>query len=169
MINAIFACDLSGGIGFNGSLPWPHVPEDMAHFQKLTKNQIVVMGRRTWDDPKMPKPLLDRTNYIITNRPIGVYNAHAICGEDYVDQIVRIHDANPGKDVFIIGGKQVLEDCKNILDKVYLTYIKGTYRIDTRMNLRSFLGGFAERYATSSEQCTIIRYESIFKRSSSSP
>ena len=56
MINAIFAADHYGGIGFRGSVPWPHNSSDLKHFKTLTEGHIVVMGRRTYDDPKMPAP-----------------------------------------------------------------------------------------------------------------
>jgi dihydrofolate reductase len=171
MINAIFATDLNGGLGFEGTLPWPHNSEDMAQFQRMTSGHIVVMGRRTWDDPKMPKPLFGRKNYVVSNSPLGgnYYQTQVIGGGDYVDQIVKLHDANPGQDVFVIGGKQILEDCKGILDKVYLTYLRGNYRIDTRIHLKNFLSGFTERYASSGKSCTFVRYEAIFKRPPTSP
>ena len=71
MINAIFAVDYNGGMGINGTLPWPHNAEDLAHFKRLTTDKVVVAGRRTWDDPKMPKPLPNRTVYVATNRPVS--------------------------------------------------------------------------------------------------
>ncbi len=68
MICTIFSVDQMGGFGNNGSMPWDHDPEDMAWFREHTLNQVVVMGRNTWDDPKMPKPLPDRINCVISNR-----------------------------------------------------------------------------------------------------
>ena len=69
MINALFAVDYYGGMGQNGSLPWPHNAEDLSRFQKLTDGHVVVMGRRSWDDPRMPKPLKGRTVYVASTRP----------------------------------------------------------------------------------------------------
>ena len=70
MIKAIFATDKFGGMGFNGTLPWPHHSEDLSYFREQTKGHIVVMGRNTWDDPKMPKPLKDREVYVATHKPL---------------------------------------------------------------------------------------------------
>ena len=46
---------LTSGIGFNGDLPWPRLPEDMARFKNVTvgtpsegKRNAVIMGRKTW-------------------------------------------------------------------------------------------------------------------------
>ena len=48
MINAIWAEDRNGLIGFNGKLPW-NLPRELQHFKKVTDNSIIVMGRKTYD------------------------------------------------------------------------------------------------------------------------
>lgn len=163
MINAIFAVDHNGGMGFNGSLPWPHNPEDLAHFQKITNNHVVVMGRRTWDDPKMPKPLKNRTVYVATNRPVSY--AMPVAG-DIQQHLKDIEQEHVGKKIFVIGGVKLLEAAKPMLDRVYITHIKGSYRNDTRINLKDFLLGFTPCRATVSQdfQSVFTVYESIFKR-----
>ena len=70
MINALFAADQFGGMGLNGTLPWPHNSSDLKQFKQLTNGHVVVMGRRSWDDAKLPKPLEGRTVYVATNRPV---------------------------------------------------------------------------------------------------
>lgn len=166
MINAIFAVDYNGGMGFNGTLPWPHNQEDMTNFYNTTVNNVVVMGRRTWDDPKMPKPLSGRTVYVATNRPVTY--ATAISG-DITKHLLSIEQAHPDKQVFVIGGVKLLESARPLLDRVYVSYFKGTYRYDTRINVKDFLVGFKPRRATVSQdrQSTFTIYESIFKRADS--
>jgi dihydrofolate reductase len=163
MINAIFAVDHYGGMGFNGSLPWPHNSHDLANFQRLTQNHIVVMGRRTWDDPVMPKPLLGRIVYVASNRTVT--NAMQISG-DIVDQVLRLEQENPDRVVWIIGGPQLIESCVNVLDAVYLTHFKGSFRTDTKIELRNFMAGFAPVRATVAPdfKSTLVKYENIFRR-----
>ena len=68
MIKAIVAVDENWGIGYNGDL-LEHVPEDLKRFKELTTNNIVVMGRKTWDSlPK--KPLPNRLNIVVTSKQI---------------------------------------------------------------------------------------------------
>ena len=86
MINAIFAVDHYGGMGFNGTLPWPHNAADLANFKKATTNHVVVMGRNTWDDPKMPKPLPERIVYVASKHPVT--KAGRIEG-DIVERVYR--------------------------------------------------------------------------------
>lgn len=162
MISAIFAADSYGGIGFNGTLPWPHNAEDLAYFKALTTNQIVVMGRKTWDDPKMPKPLPNRINIVVTSTPILMHNVITI-RSDIESRIKKIQDEFPTKDIFIIGGKQLLESTRHILDQIYLTRMKGSYKTDTRIDLRKFLLGFRTITCKPGMNCTYEVLSNILK------
>jgi len=126
------------------------------------------MGRRTYDDPKMPKPLPDRTVYVISNRMIAD-SVHQIQG-DIVNEILRLEQANPDRTIWVIGGADVLEKCESIYDRIYLTHIKGSYRADTKINLKSFLSGRLMRSASAApeDNCTFVVYESVFRRSKTS-
>lgn len=168
MINAIFAVDFNGGMGVNGTLPWPHNAEDMANFQELTMDNVVVMGRRTWDDPKMPKPLRGRRVYVATNRPVSY--AQPFSG-DIERNLLKIEAENPDKIVYVIGGVALLEAARPLLDRIYLTYLKGSYKVDTRIQVKDYIAGFQVKRATVSQdyQSTFTVYESIFKRPPTSP
>ena len=163
MINAIFAVDFNGGMGFNGTLPWPHNAEDLQHFKDLTTGQVVVCGRKTWDDPKMPKPLPNRTVYVATHRPVAY--ATPFSG-DITQKLLAIEQAHPDKKIFVIGGVELLESARSLFDRIYLTHIKGSYKADTRIYVKEFLTGFHPVRAQVSRDCqsTFTVYESIFKR-----
>jgi dihydrofolate reductase len=163
MINAIFAVDFNGGMGFNGSLPWPHNAEDLQHFKNLTTGHVVVCGRRTWDDPKMPKPLPNRTVYVATHRPVTY--AQPFSG-DIESKLLEIELSNSGKDIFVIGGVELLQLSRPVLDRIYLTHIKGSYRSDTRIHVKEYLAGFVPVRAHVSRDfnSTFTVYDPIFKR-----
>jgi dihydrofolate reductase len=167
MINALFAVDQYGGMGFNGTLPWPHNSADMSNFRSLTTDHVVVMGRTTWDDPKMPKPLVGRTVYVVTNRP--VYQAATIKG-NLKDELLRLEKLHADQIIWVIGGANLLEQCDGIFDRLYLTHFKGSYKIDTKLNLKSFLSGWnpVRASAPADNNCTHVIYENIFKRLSPS-
>jgi dihydrofolate reductase len=138
MIASFFSVDQKGGLGNKGSLPWPNDPEDMKWFKETTKDHIVVMGRRTWDDPKMPKPLPNRINAVITNRYIpGVHNIKG----DIVEGIKRLRDYWPNKNIFIIGGAELIEQTKDLCDFAYIAHRKGAYYTDVRVNIDRYLSG----------------------------
>lgn len=164
MIHGIFAADRLGGLGFKGTLPWPHNKEDMANFQELTTNQVVVMGRKTWDDPKMPKPLSNRINYVVTNRPISTPGVRTIRG-DLLENLREIEKIHIGKDIFVIGGKEIIESTSLLFDKLYLTHINGTYRSDTKIYLDKYLLSFRAISArpSPSRSCTFMVYKNLFQ------
>ena len=67
-IHLIYARARNGVIGINNQLPW-HLPEDLAHFKRITLGQPVIMGRKTWDSlPEKFRPLPGRTNIVVTRQ-----------------------------------------------------------------------------------------------------
>ena len=67
-LHLIFAKAQNGVIGKDNALPW-HLPEDMAHFKRLTMGCPVIMGRKTWDSlPPRFRPLPGRTNIVVTRQ-----------------------------------------------------------------------------------------------------
>ncbi len=67
-LGLIFACARNGVIGRGGDMPW-HLPEDLAHFKRVTLGQPVIMGRKTWDSiPARFRPLPGRDNWVITRQ-----------------------------------------------------------------------------------------------------
>ena len=48
MINCIVAVDQGQGIGYQNSLPWPRLADDMRWFRTKTTNNVVIMGSNTY-------------------------------------------------------------------------------------------------------------------------
>ena len=141
MICTIFATDQVGTFGNRGSLPWPMHKEDMDWFREHTLNQIVVMGRRTWDDPKMKKPLPDRTNCVITSKPLDGFPSVRRISGNYKEQLRNLQTIFPSKNIFILGGPDIIVECKDLIDYAYVTHRKGAAFSDVRIDLRSFMTG----------------------------
>lgn len=158
MINAIFACEFSGGLGNKGSIPWKLDKKDMAWFKEKTVGNIVIMGKNTYNDPKMPKPLPDRITYVVTSEDMPRVNT---INGNIIDSIIDLERQYPDKEIFIIGGKQLLEECRPILDNIYLTYIKQTHWCDTRIDLFKYLKDFriSTVIPTEDNSCTFTVYK----------
>lgn len=171
MINALFAVDKFGGMGLNGTLPWPHHPEDMAYFQKLTTGHIVVMGRNTWEDPKMPKPLKGRDVYVVTSKPIDQSAVKGTLNGSMSQCLAELEKAHPNKIIWVIGGPALLAQCDGTLDKLYLTHHKNSYKIDSKIDLKSFLSGWTPHTATAAPytNCSFVTYVPIFRRVKTNP
>lgn len=154
MIVSILASTPSGGIGNRGTLPWPKHSEDLAWFKSHTEHQIVVMGRKTWDDPFMPNPLPNRTNVVVTNRALAnPLDARRING-DVAEQVTDLQQQFPDKDVYIIGGKQIYDFCKDITERIVLTRINGNYFADTKVDLDRWLSCFTIKKVKPGKDCT---------------
>lgn len=150
----------------NGSLPWPHHPHDMKWFQSHTMGNVVVMGRKTFDDPAFPKPLPGRICYVLTNRPgdLPIYG-RGVSG-DMGEVLAKIKKSHPDKKIFVIGGPVVLEKAGPYLDQVFMTVFKGSHRADVRIQVKEFLTGFQVKRCDTSPDftCSFLKYENIFKR-----
>lgn len=144
MIRSIFAVDISGGMGKDGSLPWPKDSEDLRWFKANTDGGIVVMGKNTWMDPMMPKPLPGRLNVVVANTNLHVCDAaHAVIPAAGLDQALRdLAEANPYKTVWIIGGAKLLSSTAHLVQGVHLTRFEDRYDCDVHINTVEYLDGF---------------------------
>ena len=144
MISAIVAVAENGVIGKDGKMPWPKIEEDMKWFVEKTKNNVVVMGRKTWESlPPKHRPLKDRTNIVVTSQPLTAIKGAkgSLCGE--LTSGLRSHqNANPDKEVFVIGGKEIYEQCFPACEKIYITRVKGKYEGDVKLDIEEVLKDF---------------------------
>ena len=131
MIKAIMAVDEKGGISKEGSMPWPKNSEDLQWFKKNTLNQVVVMGSKTWEDPFMPSPLKDRINILFTNKDNSVYQgADAYFSGDISKEILKLQTKYLDRDIFIIGGSDIIRQSFELFKEFYLTRIYGNFDCD---------------------------------------
>lgn len=136
MIKAILACDDTGGVSKDGTLPWPNNSTDLKWFKDNTAGHVVVMGSTTWNDPHMPRPLPNRTNILVTTRKDDYPGADDYVSGDLVTEIQEIADATPGIITWIIGGPNIIEQTLGIIDEFYLSRIPGEYDCDTHLPLK---------------------------------
>ena len=136
MIKAIMAVDDLGGISKNGSMPWPKNSSDLKWFKEKTLNNIVVMGRLTWEDPFMPTPLKDRMNVLITHNDKKNYpDADAYISGDIYNNIKNLSLMHNEYDLFIIGGSNILDKLFDLIEEFYLTRIYGNFKCDKHIDL----------------------------------
>ena len=127
ILNAILACDLNNGIGYQNDLPWPRHKEDMKWFRENTTGGIVIMGRKTWESIGS-KPLKDRYNIVLTSNPTKTQGTEYV----FVTNLERTIDLlkHTKSNVWIIGGKNIYEQFLPQCDKLYLTKFKQEYKCD---------------------------------------
>ena len=135
MIRAILACDDTGGVSKDGTLPWPHNSTDLKWFKDNTAGHVVVMGSTTWQDPHMPRPLSKRTNVLVTSRPTDYNGANRYISGDLNKSVQRIAEEFPSLITWVIGGPNIIEQTLGIIDEFYLSRIPGEYDCDTFLPL----------------------------------
>ena len=73
-LTLVVAIDANRGIGVANKLPW-HLPEDLAHFKRVTLGRPIVMGRKTFDS--IGRALPGRRNLVVTRNAIPPASADA--------------------------------------------------------------------------------------------
>lgn len=130
----IAAVARDGAIGRDGSMPW-HLPQDLAHFRRVTLGCPVLMGRKTWDSlPARFRPLPGRPNWVVSRNPAWqAPGAHAATSLDtalqqagdwaVADARARGLPPQAPLRVFLIGGGQLYAEALPRADGLVLTEI----------------------------------------------
>lgn len=163
MIIALFAVDDNGGMGYLGNMPWPTVKEDMKWFKETTEGHVVVMGKKSWHSPDMPKPLPKRHNVIFTNEFLPRDDIVQLRG-DVCEGLKHVEQMYPNNDVFVIGGANLLSQAKPVIEKAFITKIPGEHICDAVLDLNEFLIGFSLVNSLDLGTCTVEMYERISRR-----
>ena len=122
-LTMVVAIDAQRGIGVDNKLPW-HLPEDLAHFKRLTSGHPIIMGRKTFDS--IGRPLPNRRNIVVTR--------NAQWRHDGVEAVASLEEAISlvgNTTAFIIGGAQIFNDSLDLADRMVVTEIAHTFRCDT--------------------------------------
>ncbi len=124
----VWAEDKNGVIGRDGTLPW-HLPNEMKHFVNVTINDVVVMGRKTYESiPK--RPLKNRVNIVLTsNKNYEAPGAIVVHSKQDILQYVKEIE----KPIHIIGGSSLFEMFIDEVDILYRTVVEEEFQGDTYM------------------------------------
>lgn len=137
MINAIVAIDKNYGIGSNNDL-LVHIPDDLKNFKRLTRNSIVIMGRKTYDS-LTNKPLQNRVNIVISSNvdkdlvfEIKEDGSVFIKLDDVKKMLSHISRYPYPFDIYVIGGGIIYKELLPYCEKVYATKINRAFNnVDT--------------------------------------
>lgn len=126
-INIITSVDAKNGIGFENKLLFKE-KEDMKEFVKITANNPIIMGRKTWDS--LSKKLPNRINIVLSKQPINLLTKTPdICDSDF-HKLIEI-GLNNSEEISIIGGAEVYKLALPIATNIYLTKHDREFKADT--------------------------------------
>ena len=104
-LGMVWAEARGGAIGRDGEMPW-HVPEDLAHFKRVTLGDPVIMGRRTWASlPERFRPLPGRTNIVVTAD--AQYPAEGATIVASLEAAIAAAEADGPEIAWVMGGGQM--------------------------------------------------------------
>ena len=151
-IELIVAVDTNYGIGLEGKIPW-RCTDDMVHFKETTtttqdptKQNAVIMGRKTWESLK-GKPLKNRINICLSKSP------QLIPWSTTMEAAIKYANTNPIiEKIFIIGGERVYQEAVDNQDVacIWITRIKREFPTDRKVR-------FMKKYLSKFENIAIVR------------
>lgn len=133
MIAIIAAVGKNRELGKNNKLLW-QIKADMKRFRKLTLNQVVIMGRKTYQSlPEKFQPLPKRINIVISHHFANqtptikrLANDTKLIFVNSIDEAIKKGKAFK-REIFIIGGASIYKQTLSLADKLYLTLIEKNY------------------------------------------
>ena len=119
-MNLIVAVDKNYGIGCKGSLLF-HIPADLQYFKRKTDGKVVVMGDLTLQSLPGGKPLLNRTNIVLShNSELKVEGVVVVNSLERLFEEIKNYESG---DIFVIGGQTVYELLMPYCEYAYITEI----------------------------------------------
>lgn len=135
-VSIIVAVDEKGGIGKDNKIPW-HIKDDLKRLKALTLNNTVILGRKSYDSMvwyynKSGRPMPGK-RYIVVTRDTAYApeRENAVIAHSLEEALDKAE--NEGNEICIIGGAQIFKEAieKDVVDRLYLTIVKGDYQADT--------------------------------------
>lgn len=120
MIALIVAYSENRVIGKNGKIPW-NLKNEKKRFKELTTNNIVIMGRKTFEE--IGKPLPDRFTIVVSKTKN--YNYENCITVKSFDEALKICK-DTDKDIFVSGGEEIYREALPYVEKMYITEIATT-------------------------------------------
>jgi dihydrofolate reductase/thymidylate synthase len=135
-LSVIVATTQKGGIGKDGALPWK-LPEDMAHFKKVTlatvagKSNAVIMGRKTWESiPEKFRPLAGRINVVLSRKAaepdyVSPYPENVLTAASVANALEKLGARSDVSEIFAIGGEAVYKEALELptCTRIFVTRI----------------------------------------------
>lgn len=122
-ITLVVAMDAQRGIGVDNKLPW-HLPEDLAHFKRVTLGHPIIMGRKTFDS--IGRPLPKRRNIVVTRNAEWTHEGVEVSFS--LPDAIALAGDEPAS---IIGGAQIFGESMALADRMIVTEIAHTFACDT--------------------------------------
>ena len=121
-LTLIVATDSEQGIGIRNTLPWK-LPQDLAHFKRITTGHPILMGRKTFES--IGRPLPNRRNIVISRNAQWHHD-----GVDAVTSFDAALQLTQAPELFVIGGAEIYSLALPRADRLIVTEIAQRFDCD---------------------------------------
>ncbi len=128
-LSIIAAVAENGVIGDGGELPPWKLKADMQRFVQLTKEHMVIAGRKTHDSilRKLNHPLKDRTTIVVSQQSNYQPGEECVVVNSWEE---ALQQAQGQGEVFVIGGAEIYKLALPYANTIYLTIVHGHFEGD---------------------------------------
>ena len=115
MISIIVAVSKDGAIGKGGEMPWK-IPGEQQQFKELTTGNVVIMGRRSYEE--IGHPLPNRKNIVVSKTK--VFSGENLITAKSLEEALSLAGE---EEIFIAGGAELFQKALPLADRIYITYV----------------------------------------------
>ena len=130
IISAIVAVDEKRGIGKGNQLLF-HIKEDFLRMHKIIAGHPLIMGRKTHDSigrvlPNSPNIVITRDSEYKVRHTEGCIVCQSL--KEALDIAKKLKHSG---EIFIFGGGEIYKQAMPLIQRIYLTLVKGDFKADT--------------------------------------
>ncbi len=123
MISLIVAYARNRVIGNKGCIPW-RIKGEQKRFKELTTGNVVIMGRRSYEE--IGRPLPNRTTIVVSNT--RKFEAENCMTAGSLKEAIELAG---DREIYISGGARLYEEALPLVEKMYITEIDAEIEGDT--------------------------------------
>lgn len=120
MIGLIVAYANNRVIGNKGCIPW-RIKGEQRRFKELTTGNVVIMGRRSYDEIGRPLP----NRYTVVVSKTAKYQVEGVCETvgSLKEAIEYAEKTWPGLNIYLSGGAGIYKEGLPLADKLFVTEV----------------------------------------------
>lgn len=123
-LTSIVAVGLDGAIGAHNDLPW-RLRSDLRFFKKTTAQNIVIMGRKTYES--IGECLPNRVNLVLSHRAT-LFEPHDECYHTHsIGETLYQRERWAKKEAYLIGGAHTFKEFAPFVDRYLLTIVNARF------------------------------------------
>lgn len=127
MVGLIVAYTKNRVIGNKGQIPW-RIKGEQRRFRELTTGNVVIMGRRSYDEIGRPLPNRDT---IVVSKTANYEAENCVTVGSLEEALSLAKEKFPDKNVYLSGGAGIYKEGLPFADKLFITEVETELEGDT--------------------------------------